>query len=184
MESEFQIAVTWTAFPLHPETPHEGRTLEDLFAGQPVDIPAMLARLKQVARELGLPFGDRPMTYNSRLAQELGKWAEEQGRGDAFHMAVFGAYFEHGENIAIPAVLLRLCEDVGLEAAAAREALDRRTCREAVDRDWQRSRRMGITAVPTFVIDGRRLVGAQSYAALASMLVSAGVERRPRAHDR
>ena len=48
-------------------------TLEALFAGQPVDIPAILARLKRVAGELGLPFGDRPMTYNSRLAQELGK---------------------------------------------------------------------------------------------------------------
>ena len=184
MASEFRIAVTWTAFPLHPETPQEGRTLQDLFAGRPVEIPAMLARLKQVARELDLPFGDRPMTFNSRLAQELGKWAEEQGRGDAFHMAAFRAYFQHGENIALPSVLLRLSEDVGLAPAAAREVLDHRTYREVVDQDWQRSRRLGITAVPTFMIDGRRLVGAQTYAALESMLVSAGVARRSAPHDR
>ena len=37
-------------------------------------------------------------------------------------------------------------------------ALDVRD-REAVDRDWQLSQRMGITAVPTFVIDGQVLVG-------------------------
>jgi len=176
--------VTWTAFPLHPETPPEGRTLQDLFTGQPVDIPAMLARLKQVARELDLPFGDRQMTFNSRLAQELGKWAEGQGRGDSFHLAVFRAYFQHGENIALPSVLLRLCAGVGLDPAAAREVLELRTFREAVDRDWLRSRQMGITAVPTFVIDGRRLVGAQSYTALESLLVSAGVARRSPAHDR
>ena len=60
----------------------------------------MLARLRQVARELDLPFGERKMTFNSRLAQELGKWAEDQGRGDAFHHAVFLAYFQRGENIA------------------------------------------------------------------------------------
>ena len=144
----------------------------------------MLARLKQVARELELPFGDRQMTFNSRRAQELGKWAEDQGRGDPFHTAVFLAYFQRGENIAVPEVLLRLCKGVGLDPAAAREVLDRRTYREAVDKDWERSHRMGITAVPTFVIDGRRLVGAQSYAALESMLVSAGVERRPQDHDR
>jgi len=138
----------------------------------------MLARLKQVARELDLPFGDRQMTYNSRLAQELGKWAEDQGRGDTFHMAVFLAYFQRGENIALPEILLRICGDVGLDPEAARKVLDHRTYREAVDRDWQRCREMQITAVPTFMVDGRRLVGAQNEAALESMLTSAGVARK------
>ena len=59
----------------------EGRSLEDLFRGQPVDIPEILARLKSVARAEGLPFGNREMTYNSRPAQELGKWAESRGEG-------------------------------------------------------------------------------------------------------
>lgn len=143
----------------------------------------MLARLKRVARELNLPFGDRQMTYNSRLAQELGKWAEDQGRGDAFHMAVFLAYFRDGENIAIPEILLRICENVGLDPAAAREVLDGRTYGDAVDRDWQRCRDMQITAVPTFMVDGRRLVGAQNDAALESMLTSAGVARRSSRDD-
>ena len=138
----------------------------------------MLARLKRVARELNLPFGDRQMTYNSRLAQELGKWAEDQGRGDAFHMAAFLAYFHRGENIGLPEILLRICKDVGLAPAAARKVLDRRTYREAVDRDWQRCQEMGITVVPTFRVGDRRLVGALSYAALESMLTSAGVARR------
>jgi predicted DsbA family dithiol-disulfide isomerase len=140
-----------------------------------VDIPGMLARLRQVAVELNLPFGDRKMTFNSRLAQELGKWAEDQGRGDAFHHAVFLAYFERGENIARQPVLLQICSAVGLDPAAAQVVLDQRTYRDAVDRDWHRSKQMGITAVPTFVVNGQRLVGAQSYAALESMVLSAGV---------
>ena len=143
-----------------------------------MDIPAILARLNRVARELNLPFGDRQMTYNSRLAQELGKWAEDQGRGDAFHMAVFLAYFHRGENIALPDILLRMCEGVDLDPARAREVIDRRTYREAVDRDWQRCQEMEINVVPTFMVGERRLVGALSYKALESMLTSAGVARR------
>jgi predicted DsbA family dithiol-disulfide isomerase len=163
---------------LHPETPQEGRSLEELFAGQPVDIPAMLARLKEVARGLNLPFGKRQMTFNSRPAQELGKWAEDQGRGDAFHMAVFLAYFQRGENIALAPVLLKICKSNGLDPAAAQKVLDERVYREAVDRDWQRSRRMGIRAVPTFMIGDQRLVGARSYEALEKMLISANANRK------
>jgi predicted DsbA family dithiol-disulfide isomerase len=143
-----------------------------------VDIPGMLARLRQVARELDLPFGERKMTFNSRLAQELGKWAEDQGRGDAFHHAVFLAYFQRGENIARQPVLLQICSAVGLDPAAAQAVLDQRSYREAVDQDWQRSRQMGITAVPTFVLNGQRLVGAQSYAALEGMVLSSEVGKR------
>ena len=148
-----------------------------------MDIPAILARLNRVARELNLPFGDRQMTYNSRLAQELGKWAEDQGRGDAFHMAVFLAYFHRGENIALPDILLRICEGVDLDPARAREVIDRRTYREAVDRDWQRCQEMEINVVPTFMVGDRRLVGALPYAALESLLTSAGVARKSSCND-
>ena len=46
-------------------------TLEALFKGRMVDISGMIARLRDVAAEEGLPFGERNMTYNSRPAQEL-----------------------------------------------------------------------------------------------------------------
>lgn len=168
----------WTAFPLHPETPEEGRTLDDLFRGRSMDIPQMMQRLKKVASEEGLPFGDRNMTYNSRLAQELGKWAESRGRGDAFHQTVFRAYFVEGRNIGQPSVLIELAEAAGLPGDAAAQALRDRTFQETVDADWFRSREMGITAVPTFVMGDRRLVGAQPYEALERFLVSMNAKRR------
>ncbi len=160
----------WTAFPLHPETPEAGRTLEDLFAGRPIDIPAMLAHLRKTAKQLGLPFGDRRMTFNSRRAQELGKWAESAGRGWEFHQAVFRAYFADGRNIARIAVLTEIAEAIGLVGEKAREILSAGDFKAAVDRDWQRSRTKGITAVPSFDLNGRHLVGAQPYAVLAEMV--------------
>jgi predicted DsbA family dithiol-disulfide isomerase len=162
-----KIDVHWTAFPLHPETPQDGRSLEDLFAGRPINIPEMLAHLRKTADQLGLPFGDRQMTFNSRRAQELGKWAEACGTGDAFHRAVFKAYFADGRNLARIPVLMDIAQSVDLDPDEARTVLETQRYQAAVDRDWQRSRSMGITAVPTFVMNNQHLVGAQAYHDLA-----------------
>ena len=98
LREEFDLEIRWRVFPLHPETPDEGLELADLFAGR-YDIDAMMQRCAEVAKEIGLPFGNRTYTYNSRRALELGKWAEEQGAGEAFHMTVYRAYFVDGSNI-------------------------------------------------------------------------------------
>ena len=157
----------WTAFPLHPETPEDGRSLEDLFAGRPINIPEMLAHLRKTADQLGLPFGDRQMTFNSRRAQELGKWAEDCGNGDAFHRATFRASFADGLNLARMPVLMDIAQSVELDPNEARTVLETQRYKTAVDRDWQRSRTFVIIAVTTFVMNGRHLVGAQTYQDLA-----------------
>jgi predicted DsbA family dithiol-disulfide isomerase len=172
------VEVQWKAFPLHPETPEEGRSLEDLFVGRNMDIPSMLERLKRVAEDLGLPLGTRKMTFNSRLAQELGKWAEEKGRGDEFHDAVFRAYFVDGKNIGKKAVLVELAKKVGLPGKEAGEVLESRAFKGAVDEDWKLCMEMGITAVPTFVIDHQSVVGAQPYEVLEQFLKNNGVKKR------
>jgi predicted DsbA family dithiol-disulfide isomerase len=154
------------AFPLHPETPEAGQSLEELFKGRDMDIPAMLARLQQVASAEGLPFGERTMTYNSRLAQELGKWAEEMGAGDCFHHKVFEAYFAEGKNIGLLEELTAVARACGLSPEEAREVLVLRKYQKAVDQDWERSRRMGIRAVPSFYNGREVLVGAQPLEAL------------------
>jgi predicted DsbA family dithiol-disulfide isomerase len=153
---------------LHPETPEDGLTLEELFAGRNIDIPATLDRLSRVAAECGLPFGTRTKTYNSRRAQELGKWAEFLNKGEEFHMAVFRAYFADGLNIAKIPVLVELAESVGLKGAE--EVLSKGVFKEAVDRDWIYSRTCGITAVPTFVAKSRMVVGAQPYNVLEELI--------------
>ena len=127
---------------------------------------------------MGLPWGERKNTYNSRLAQELGKWAESKGRGDEFHDAVFRAYFVDGKNIATADVLIGLATTVGLPAQKAGETLQTRAFRETVDSDWALAERLGISAVPTFVFDHQTLVGAQPYEALEKFLLDNGVNRK------
>ena len=178
MRAEYEIGFRWTAFPLHPETPEDGQTLEQLFAGQAVDLDQVMVRLKQAAQEAGVPFNDRTMTYNSRLAQELAKWAESEDRGDEFHRAVFRAYFVQGTNIGKVPELLDLVRSLGLPEAEAERVLRERTFKDAVDLDWARSRELGIRAVPTFVLGRQSLVGAQPYKKLTALMDTAGVRRR------
>ena len=137
-----------------------------------------MARQKRAATEAGLPMGERTTTYNSRLAAELGKWAESKGKGDAFHSAVFRAYYVDGVNIAKADKLIGLAEAVGLPGREAAEVLKGRTFRAAVDADWELAGQMGISAVPTFVLDGWTVVGAQPYEALEKFLLDHGVKRK------
>lgn len=169
LRQEFDLEIRWTVFPLHPETPEQGQTLEQLFAGR-IDVPSMLARLKQVADSLELPFGARTHTYNSRRAQELGKWAEQQGQGDAFRSAVYRAYFVDGRNIAIPMELTAIVAALGLSVEDAQQVLDDQTFASAVDADWQRSRNLGVNSVPTHLYENRTLVGFQEYAAFRRLI--------------
>jgi len=169
LQQEFDFELRWTVFPLHPETPENGQSLEELFAGR-VDVPGVLARLKQVAESLALPFGARTKTYNSRRAQELGKWAEQQGRGEAFRAAVYRAYFADGRNIADPTELVSIVSTLGLSAEMALQVLDDQLFASAVDADWQRARALGVNSVPTHHYENRTLVGFQDYSAFRQLI--------------
>ena len=161
---------------MHPETPEEGRSLEELFAGRGIDLAAVMERLKRVAYECNLPWGARTRTYNSRRAQELGKWAESVYKGDEYHMAVFQAYFVNGLNIGKVSVLVQLAESLGLGGRRAEEILSRETFKDEVERDWEYSLASGITAVPTFQVGRRVAVGAQPYHVLEELVIAAGAK--------
>jgi predicted DsbA family dithiol-disulfide isomerase len=122
------------------------------------------------------------MTYNSRLAQELGKWVETRDLGDRYHRAVFEAYFGRGRNIARIETLLEIADSIGLPPDQARQALDLRRFKQAVDSDWQRSKQAGISAVPTLVIRGSALVGAQPYEVMERFLSNHQIPRRSAPH--
>jgi predicted DsbA family dithiol-disulfide isomerase len=149
-----------------------------LFAGRPINIPQMMEQLIRTAKELDLPFGKREQTFNSRMAQELGKFAEQEGKGDDFHNSVFRAYFADGLNIGLPSTLADISAKVGLGSESVQEVLEKRLFKEAVDKDWTRSYQMGVTAVPTFMMNGMSVAGAQPYEKLVQMMGSHGVKRR------
>ena len=69
----------------------------------------------------------------------------------------------------------------GLAGAAAEEAravLAERRFKDAVDADWAKSHRYGVTGVPTFVAGRYGVVGAQPYETLEQLIEKAGAPRR------
>jgi predicted DsbA family dithiol-disulfide isomerase len=133
----------------------------------------MQAQMRARMEAEGLPYGNRTMTFNSRLAQELAAWADTQPGGDAIHDTLFRAYFVDGENIGDTETLVRLAASIGLPADAAREVLEKRSFKEAVDADWEKSHQYGVTGVPTFVAGRSGVVGAQPYEALEQLVKQA-----------
>jgi len=178
LRTEHNVKIEWVHFPLHPETPVEGRSLADLFAGRGVDRKAMNAQMKARMDAEGLPYGERTMTYNSRLAQEVGKWADTQPGGEAIHDAMFRAYFVEARNIGDPAVILEIVKQAGLSVDGAREVIEKRTFKDAVDEDWALSRQLGVTGVPTFVAGRYGVVGAQPYETLERLVEKAVAEEK------
>ena len=145
----FDIVVKLIHFPLHPDTPPEGRALQDLFRSGPEVIAAKYARMKTLMDAEELPYAERTHTYNSRLAQELGSWADTVDASGTIHDALYRAYFVDRRNIGDKDALLDIAENVGLKRDDARIVLDER--RVVVDADWAKSRDYGVTGVPTFV---------------------------------
>ena len=152
--------------------------MAEFYASRGIDPDAAYQRMKGLMDAEGLPYGKRTHSYNSRLAQELGKWADTQPGGEAIHDALYKAYFVDAANIGHPDVLVDIAQSVGLPAEEARQVLTERRFKDAVDADWAKSRQWGVTGVPTFVAGGYGVVGAQPYEVLEKLLDKAGARRR------
>lgn len=170
LKENYGVEVKWVHFPLHPDTPLDGQSLEQLFAGRGMDIDESYRQMKERMDAEGLPYGKRTHTYNSRLAQELGAWADTQTGGEAIHDALYRAYFVDSKNIGDVDVLLEVAGAIGLDVDAARTVLEERTFKASIDEDWAKSRGYGVTGVPTFVAGGYGVVGAQPYEALEALV--------------
>jgi predicted DsbA family dithiol-disulfide isomerase len=179
LSQSYHVEIQLVHYPLHPETPAEGQSLERLFPGRSAaDIAAAQAHLKGLMTQEGLPYGDRSMTYNSRLAQELASYAVTREGGEGIHDALFRAYFVDGVNIAEVDQLVSIAAQVGLDAEESRAVLVTRRFRAAVSADWERSRQAGVTGVPTYVAAGLEVVGAQPYEVLERLALDAGAAPR------
>lgn len=175
MQADYGVEVEWRAFELHPETPLEGMRLP--WADDP-RYEAMAQRLRQMAAEVGLPMNPPALISNSRRALEAAEYAREQGKHGAFHDAVFRAYFAQGQDIGDWGVLQELAEAVDLDGAAMRQEVERGAYCAALDAQIHEARRLGITGVPTYILDNLAVVGAQPYEVFQRVMTHLGVASR------
>ena len=99
----------------------------------------MKENMKSLMRETGLEYGERSHTFNSRLAQELGKWADTQNEKSEIHDLIYRAYFVEGRNISDMKELLKIAETAGFDRTSAKEILEERSFKLIVDEDWKKA---------------------------------------------
>jgi predicted DsbA family dithiol-disulfide isomerase len=177
LKQEYNITVRLVHFPLHPETPLEGKSLADLFGRGPDELKGRHDQMQGLMDAEGLRYNQRSHTYNSRLAQEVGRWAETQPGGEAIHDKFYEAYFVDRRNVGDVEVIIDVVKSADLDEDEARAVIVERRFKGTVDEDWEKSRAYGVTGVPTVVAGGQGVVGAQPYEVLEQLMKAVGAER-------
>jgi protein-disulfide isomerase len=104
---------------------------------------------------------------NSLLAHEAAVAAGVQGRFWEMH----GLLFENQDKLA-RADLIGYARQLHLNVAVFEEALDNHTYRPVIERDLAEAKGLGVTTTPTLFINGRRLVGPQTYGSIHAVIDS------------
>lgn len=125
-----------------------------------------------MAREqYGLTVNAGPFGIDSRPALIAEKYAESQGKGEAFHKAVMDAYWQHARSIDDMSVLKECAESVGLDTTHVIEALSDPAFDAEVEEDVELAHAYRLNGVPALIFADKYLVsGAQPYDVLKRVI--------------
>ena len=167
----------WHPFELNPNMPPEGQNLRDhiieKYGTTAEQSQQARDRLTSIGAELGFTFnfGDESRMVNTFAAHQLLDWAEGQGRQHPLKLALFDAYFTQQKDVSDTEVLLDAVRSVGLDAEAARQALENGQHTGSVREKQQFWTSRGISGVPSMVFGGKYLLtGAQGTETYAQVL--------------
>jgi predicted DsbA family dithiol-disulfide isomerase len=163
-EHRDEVRVTWRSFELDPAAPRErqgdraarlaekyGMTLEQARGAE--------RQLTEVAAGEGLEFrfdiARSGLTFDGHRIIHL---AAQHDLQDAMKERLLRGYFTEGELVGDHDTLVRLAAEVGIPAQDTRATLASDRLADAVRADELTAQRLGITAVPTFVVN--RALGA------------------------
>jgi len=165
--------ITWQPYLLRPDMPPEGMEMPLEYQDETDDSHT---RLRKMAGGGGLKMVFTGRIRNSRLALESTEYAYAQGRGNEFHRAVFDKLYGEGMDIGSWEVLLAAANDAGLDATRLEHAITGGEYSTVLDGKLAEAAKLGIKAVPTYVINGRyRIVGAHPYAVFAEAIAGLGM---------
>lgn len=149
----------WKAFELRPGTPPEGMPRPV----KPGETGELSENVKHLADEIGLKMIRPSFTPNSRPALEAAEYAKEKGKFEAFHLAVFRAFWEDAKNIGLHDVLKEIAESCGLDGAELMRALDEGRYTAMVVKQDAEAHEMGINGIPAYIVGRYFIEGAQPY---------------------
>ncbi len=159
LERRFGARIEWLPFFLHPEYPDEGLPRTELEQRYGPGIHEHTRRLVEAA---GLTYNPSPKLPNTLRAHQVTEFARDAGLHDPVHSRLMHAYWSEGADLGDDEMLLDLAVDAGLERAETAAVLADGRYADRVAVSTQEANRIGVNAVPAFVLDRRLLVlGAQ-----------------------
>ena len=171
-----EVRVRWHPFQLNPDLPREGMDRAEYVAakfGGAEAARAVYDRIREAGAEEGIAFAFErmPRTPNTFASHRVVRFAAREGRQDEAVEALFRAVFMNGRDIGDFETLVDVGAECGIDPVALAEHLAGAEEADALRAEEERSRRMGVTGVPFFVIGGRYAVtGAQDPAVLRGVL--------------
>lgn len=160
-----RIKVQWRSFELRPEP---APTLDP--EGDYL-VSAWQNHVYPLAAKMNMPLKKPPIQPRSRLAHEAAKWADKHGRFEAYNLALFRGFFEHGKDIGEIEILKGLAADLDLDAESLYTALQNNEFAALVLADENEAQKVGVRAVPAFVVNGKvQVAGVQSVERLHELL--------------
>jgi predicted DsbA family dithiol-disulfide isomerase len=151
--------VEWLPFFLHPEYPEEGLERTDLERRYG---PGIHGHTQRVLEAAGLTYNPASTLPNTLHALQVTELARDRGLHEPVHRRLLDAYWAEARDIGDDEVLLGLVAEVGLDRDEAAETIAAGRYADRIATATKEANRLGIHAIPAFVLGGRLLVlGAQ-----------------------
>jgi predicted DsbA family dithiol-disulfide isomerase len=176
LADEIDVHVVFKPFQLDPTaSPGKAGPVLDAYAkkfGGTERAQEIIEHVTAVAAANGIQFRmDRALRANTLLAHRLLWFAQATDNQIALKERLLQAYFIDGLDIGDPEVLATCAVDVGLDRDRVLAFLDSDDGVAEVREELRAAAEMEITAVPTFVFDGKWMVpGAQEPDTFAQVL--------------
>lgn len=174
---EITADMSWRPFQLNPDMAAAGENLTEhimkKYGSSPEDSQNMRDRLTALGNDTGFQFNFTPESriYNTFNAHRVMHWAREQGQENAFMQGLFTAYFTDNQDPSEPVVLRSVAQNLGLDPQAVNAVLNSDRYRADVEAELAQGQRLGITGVPTVIInDQYAITGGQPPAAFKKAL--------------
>jgi protein-disulfide isomerase len=122
--------------------------------------------LNQYGEQVRFVWRDFPVTTRHSLkAAEAGFCAQDQDRFWEYHDVLY----ENAPALAVDH-LKAYAEGLGLNANTFNQCLDSGKYQQAVENELAEAKELGLRGVPSFIVNGKRLVGPPSFEQLAAII--------------
>jgi predicted DsbA family dithiol-disulfide isomerase len=170
LEGELEADIHWQPFELNPAMPEQGQDLAEhiteKYGSTPEQSRENRDHITQLGANLGFEFNfvEGQRILNTFKAHQLLHWVGETSSSQSnalqteLKMALLNAYFNQGRDVNDNDVLVEIINEIGLDADFARQLLNDQVYAGDVRALQDQWRQLGVSAVPTFIIDEKYMI--------------------------